>query len=220
MPPDEARVSVVLKSLSVLPIICPLVKTIAPFRKAATPFVIEVALVVDSYLYAYAGGKAMLMRSPSIIATTSSQFYEVPGLCKLEISSLEIHCNPDTDPIRPLLRRRYQCLLRFNGLLQNFVEYISSTASMPMSCISLRQGLHWNFHSWVRLRWRSLQHEWLQCRSTRLAFPVVSHRRASLWLMRLATSAVPTCIASTDVMFDIFVVRAAVGLVKPRRIHQ
>jgi hypothetical protein len=166
MPPDEAQKSPWSSgSLSVLPIICPLVKTIAPFRKAATPFVIEVALVVDSYLYAYAGGKAMLiLRSPSIIATTSSQFYEVPGLCRSWRSpSLEIHCNPDTDPIRPLLNQAGTSLWRFNGLLQNFVEYISSTASMPMSCISLRQGLHWNFHSWVRLRWRSLQHEWLQC---------------------------------------------------------
>jgi hypothetical protein len=92
--------------------------------------VIEVALVVDSFLCAYAGGSSDVNALSQSIIATASQFYEVPGLCKkLEISSLEIHCNPDTDPIRPLLSQAgtSSVCAESNGLLRSFGGYISST---------------------------------------------------------------------------------------------
>jgi hypothetical protein len=95
--------------------------------------VIQVALVVDSYLCDYAGGSSDVNTlSQSVIAATS-KFYEVPGLCKkLEISSLEIHCDPDTDPIRPYLNQAGKDNVCGNsdGLLQNFVEYVRSSSSI------------------------------------------------------------------------------------------
>jgi hypothetical protein len=133
--------------------------------------VIEVALVVDSLLCAYAGGSSDVNAlSQSIIATTS-QFYEVPGLCKkLEISSLEIHCNPDTDPIRPLLNQAGTSNVcdESNGLLVNFVEHIRSTG-INADVVHLFHGKDFTGTSrvGVRLRWNSLQHEWLQRRRQR-----------------------------------------------------
>jgi hypothetical protein len=92
--------------------------------------VIEVALVVDSFLCAYAGGSSDVNALSQSIIATASQLYEVPGLCKkLEISSMEIHCNPDTDPIRPLLIQAgtSSVCAESNGLLRTFAGYIGST---------------------------------------------------------------------------------------------
>jgi hypothetical protein len=91
--------------------------------------VIEVALVIDSSLCAYAGGSSDVNALSQSIIATASTFYEVPGLCKkLEISSLEIHCDPLTDPIQPFLSLagNNAVCAESNGLLRSFAGYISS----------------------------------------------------------------------------------------------
>jgi hypothetical protein len=91
--------------------------------------VIDVAIVVDSSLCAYAGGSSDVNTLSQRIVATTSQFYKVPGLCKkLEISYLDIHCDPDTDPIRPYLSQAgTDNVCGSGGLLQFFVGYVSST---------------------------------------------------------------------------------------------
>jgi hypothetical protein len=62
--------------------------------------VIEVAIVVDSSLCANAGGSSNVTKHYRCY----QQSCEVPGLCKkLQISHLDIRCEPTTDPIKPLL---------------------------------------------------------------------------------------------------------------------
>jgi hypothetical protein len=92
--------------------------------------VIEVGIVVDSSLCAYAGGSSAVSTLSQSIVADASELYEVPGLCKkLEISYLVIHCNPATDPIQPLLSQagtKAVCA-EANGLLRTFVGYVEST---------------------------------------------------------------------------------------------
>jgi hypothetical protein len=91
--------------------------------------VIEMAIVVDSSLCAYAGGSSKVNTLSQSIVAATSKFYEVPGLCKkLRISYLEIHCDPNTDPIKPYLSQAGTENICGNstGLLQNFVGYVKS----------------------------------------------------------------------------------------------
>jgi hypothetical protein len=88
--------------------------------------VIEVALVIDSSLCAYAGGSSNVNTLSQSIIAAASQFYEVPGLCKkLEISYLEIHCEPTTDPIKPYLSQAGTNDI-CGALLPSFAGYVSS----------------------------------------------------------------------------------------------
>jgi hypothetical protein len=89
--------------------------------------VIEVALVVDSSLCAYAGGSSKVNTLSQSIVAVASRYYEVSGLCKkLRISYLEIHCDPNTDPIKPYLSQAGTDNICGNsdGLLQNFAGYV------------------------------------------------------------------------------------------------
>jgi hypothetical protein len=91
--------------------------------------VIEVGLVVDSSFCAYAGGSSNVNALSQSIIATASMLYEVPGLCKkLAISYLEIHCDPTTDPMQPLLSQAgtSNVCTDSNGLLRSFGAYISS----------------------------------------------------------------------------------------------
>jgi hypothetical protein len=87
--------------------------------------VIKVALVIDSSLCAYAGGSSEVNALSQKIVDLASNFYEVPGLCKkLEISYLEIHCDPNTDPIEPILSQAGTSDVC--GALESFAGYVSS----------------------------------------------------------------------------------------------
>jgi hypothetical protein len=91
--------------------------------------VIEVALVVDSSLCAYAGGSSNVNTLSQSIVAAASKYYEVPGICKkLQISYLEIHCDQATDPIRPFLSLAgtNNVCGNSNGLLQKFDGYVRS----------------------------------------------------------------------------------------------
>jgi hypothetical protein len=85
--------------------------------------VIEMAIVVDSSLCAKYGGEDNVSTLSQSIVAAASKYYEVPGLCKkLEISYLEIHCNPATDPIQPfiILAGTNAVCAESNGLLRSF----------------------------------------------------------------------------------------------------
>jgi hypothetical protein len=98
--------------------------------------VIEVGIVVDSSLCILYGNISSNVDtlSQSIIAE-ASKFYEVPGLCKkLRISDMEIHCDPETDPIRDFLIAAGDgngniCEKSQNGLLRNFGNYANRRGS-------------------------------------------------------------------------------------------
>jgi hypothetical protein len=93
--------------------------------------VIEMAIVVDSSLCEYAGGSSEVNTLAQAIVATASRYYEVPGLCKkLKISYLEIHCDPDTDPIRNflILAGNSNVCGNSNGLLQKFTGYVFSNS--------------------------------------------------------------------------------------------
>jgi hypothetical protein len=90
--------------------------------------VIKVAIVVDSSLCAYAGGSSEVITLSQKIVADTSKLYEVPGLCKkLQISYLEIHCDPNTDPIKPYLSQAGNSKNVCGNLLDKFVGYVRST---------------------------------------------------------------------------------------------
>jgi hypothetical protein len=85
--------------------------------------VIEMAIVVDSSLCTKYGGEDNVSTLSQSIVAAASKYYEVPGLGKkLEISYLEIHCNPATDPIQPFLSLAgtNAVCAESNGLLRSF----------------------------------------------------------------------------------------------------
>jgi hypothetical protein len=152
--------------------------------------VIEVALVIDSSLCANAGGSSNVNTlSQSIIAATS-KYYEVPGLCKkLQISHLEIHCDPTTDPIKPLLTAAGTSDV-CGGLLPSFVGYVSSMSNKG-DVTHLFHGKDFTGTSTVGcalLELFAMRMVTAQA-SSRPPFPRVSLCRASLSLMKTGTSA-------------------------------
>jgi hypothetical protein len=90
--------------------------------------VIELAIVVDSSLCADAGGSSNVNTLSQSIIAAASKFYEVPGLCKkLEISHLEIHCDPTTDPITPMVTEAGTNVC--GALLPSFSVYVKSMSN-------------------------------------------------------------------------------------------
>jgi hypothetical protein len=77
--------------------------TIAPFRQCTSFEVIEVALVIDSSLCARVGGSSKLMRSPKAYCWCQPVLRSARTLQEDADLSMEIHCDPNTDPIKPFL---------------------------------------------------------------------------------------------------------------------
>jgi len=63
--------------------------------------VIEIGIVTDSYLCSAKGGAANVESFVQSVIAGASQFYQVDGLCKkIEISTLDINCNPPRAALR------------------------------------------------------------------------------------------------------------------------
>jgi hypothetical protein len=91
--------------------------------------VIEVVILVDSNLCAYAGSYENASTLSQSIVAAASEYYEVTGLCKkLMISYLEIYCNPATDPASlfyPCWHQR--CLRRIQRATSKVRGFVKST---------------------------------------------------------------------------------------------